>query len=164
MHRQRQIKPLLSWCGNRSSRRCRFRQCRQLELERDRIIESNRLLVCRSVRARLARAALLLRGRFAPICPGAVPARQPRSIRLAARFTSHYGALAKPSTLRLTNTGSLAPASPCSDSNERLTIAARRGLPRFFVTYGHDDPCKIRGGTSGLMYVCQFGAGERGNK
>ena len=34
----------------------------------------------------------------------------------------------------------------------------------FFVTYDHDDSCKIRGGTSGLIYVCQFGAGERGNK
>ena len=42
-----------------------------------------------------------------------------------------------------------------------LTTISEQG---FFVTYGHDDPCKIRGGTSGLMYVCQFGAGERGNK
>jgi hypothetical protein len=41
-----------------------------------------------------------------------------------------------------------------------LTTISERG---FFVTYGHDDPCKIRGGTSGLN-VCQFGAGERGNK
>ena len=42
-----------------------------------------------------------------------------------------------------------------------LTTISEQG---FFVTYGHDDPCKIRGGTSGLIYVCQFGAGERGNK
>jgi len=42
-----------------------------------------------------------------------------------------------------------------------LTTISEQG---FFVTYGHDDPCKIRGGTSGLIYVCPFGAGERGNK
>ena len=42
-----------------------------------------------------------------------------------------------------------------------LTTISEQG---FFVTYGHDDPCKIRGGTSGLIYVCQFGAGKRGNK
>jgi hypothetical protein len=42
-----------------------------------------------------------------------------------------------------------------------LTTISEQG---FFVTYGHDDHCKIRGGTSGLIYVCQFGAGERGNK
>jgi hypothetical protein len=40
-----------------------------------------------------------------------------------------------------------------------LTTISEQG---FFVTYGHDDPCKIRGGTSGLIYVCPFGAGERG--
>ena len=42
-----------------------------------------------------------------------------------------------------------------------LTTISEQG---FFVTYGHDDPCKIPGGTSGLIYVCPFGAGERGNK
>ena len=42
-----------------------------------------------------------------------------------------------------------------------LTTISEQG---FFVTCGHDDPSKIRGGTSGLIYVCQFGAGERGNK
>jgi hypothetical protein len=41
-----------------------------------------------------------------------------------------------------------------------LTTISEQG---FFVTYGHDDPCKIRGGTSGLFYICDsFGAGERG--
>ena len=42
-----------------------------------------------------------------------------------------------------------------------LTTISEQG---FFVTCGHDDPSKIRGGTSGLIYVCQFCAGERGNK
>ena len=42
-----------------------------------------------------------------------------------------------------------------------LTTISEQG---FFVTYGHDDPCKILGGTSGLIYVCPFGAGERGSR